>query len=129
MESVKWVDVLVNGAGMNQQKVPVEKIEVLDWDAHMALNLRAPMVLCREAMMRMSEGAHILNVVSTIALTSQPNYSIYAASKYGLLGFTNTLRKEAQSRGIKVTAAFPGERIRHFVRRSGWIICGQSRRR
>ena len=54
------------------------------------------------------EGAHILNVVSTIALTSQPNYSIYAASKYGLLGFTNTLRKEAQSRGIKVTAAFPG---------------------
>lgn len=102
------VDVLVNGAGMNQQKVPVEKIEVLDWDAHMALNLRAPMVLCREAMMRMSEGAHILNVVSTIALTSQPNYSIYAASKYGLLGFTNTLRKEAQSRGIKVTAAFPG---------------------
>ena len=102
------VDVLVNGAGMNQRKVPVEEIEVPDWEAHMALNLRAPMVLCREAMRRMPAGGHILNVVSTIALSSQANYSIYAASKYGLLGFTNTLRKEAQSRGIKVTAAFPG---------------------
>jgi short-subunit dehydrogenase len=102
------VDVLVNGAGMNQRKVPVAEIEVPDWEAHMALNLRAPMVLCREAMRRMPAGGHILNVVSTIALTSQANYSIYAASKYGLLGFTNTLRKEAQSRGIKVTAAFPG---------------------
>lgn len=102
------VDALVNSAGINHIKAPVAEIEVADWEQQMAINLRAPMVLCREAMRRMELGGHILNVVSTIALTSQPKYSIYAASKYGLLGFTNSLRKEAQAQGIKVTAAFPG---------------------
>jgi NAD(P)-dependent dehydrogenase (short-subunit alcohol dehydrogenase family) len=102
------VDALVNSAGINHIKAPVAEIEVADWEQQMAINLRAPMVMCREAMRRMEAGGHILNVVSTIALTSQPNYSIYTASKYGLLGFTNSLRKEAQAQGIKVTAAFPG---------------------
>ena len=102
------VDALVNSAGINHIKAPVAEIEVADWEQQMAINLRAPMVMCREAMRRMEAGGHNLNVVSTIALTSQPNYSIYTASKYGLLGFTNSLRKEAQAQGIKVTAAFPG---------------------
>jgi len=102
------VDALVNSAGINHIKAPVAEIEVADWEQQMAINLRAPMVMCREAMRRMEAGGHILNVVSTIALTSQPNYSIYTASKYGLLGFTNSLRKEAQAQGIKVTAVFPG---------------------
>ena len=102
------VDALVNSAGINHIKAPVAEIEVADWEQQMAINLRAPMVMCREAMRRMEAGGHILNVVSTIALTSQPNYSIYTASKYGLFGFTNSLRKEAQAQGIKVTAAFPG---------------------
>ena len=85
------VDVLVNGAGMNQQKVPVEKIEVLDWDAHMALNLRAPMVLCREAMMRMSEGSHL--ECSEYNCTDCNRIIRSMRPKYGLLGFTNTCGK------------------------------------
>ena len=102
------LDVLVNGAAMNKRKVPIADIDLSEWEVHMALNLRAPMLLCREAMRHMSEGGHIMNIVSSIALTSQINYSIYAATKYALMGFTNTLRKEAQLKGIKVTAAFPG---------------------
>ncbi len=102
------LDVLVNGAGINKRKVSIADIDLSDWEVHMALNVRAPMLLCREAMRRMSKGGHIMNIVSSIALTSQVNYSIYTATKYALMGFTNTLRKEAQSKGIKVTAAFPG---------------------
>ena len=102
------LDVLVNGAGINKRKVSIADIDLSDWEVHMALNVRAPMLLCREAMRRMSKGGHIVNIVSSIALTSQVNYSIYTATKYALMGFTNTLRKEAQSKGIKVTAAFPG---------------------
>ena len=102
------LDVLVNGAAMNKRKVPIADIDLSEWEVHMALNLRAPMLLCREAMRHMSGGGHIMNIVSSIALTSQINYSIYAATKYALMGFTNTLRKEAQLKGIKVTAAFPG---------------------
>ena len=107
-KKLNGLDVLVNGAAMNKRKVPIADIDLSDWEVHMALNLRAPMLLCREAMRRMSEGGHIMNIVSSIALTSQINYSIYAATKYALMGFTNTLRKEAQLKGIKVTAAFPG---------------------
>lgn len=102
------LDVLVNGAAINKRKVPIADIDLSDWEVHMALNLRSPMLLCREAMRHMSEGGHIMNIVSSIALTSQINYSIYAATKYALMGFTNTLRKEAQLKGIKVTAVFPG---------------------
>ena len=107
-KKLNGLDVLVNGAAMNKRKVPIADIDLSDWEVHMALNLRAPMLLCREAMRHMSEGGHIMNIVSSIALTSQINYSIYAATKYALMGFTNTLRKEAQLKGIKVTAAFPG---------------------
>ena len=107
-KKLNGLDVLVNGAAINKRKVPIADINLSDWEVHMALNLRAPMLLCREAMRRMSKGGHIMNIVSSIALTSQVNYSIYAATKYALMGFTNTLRKEAQLKGIKVTAAFPG---------------------
>ena len=102
------LDALVNNAGINPHKKPIQTIELAEWEAQMALNLRAPMLLCREALCGMKKGGHIMNVISTIALTSQANYAIYAASKYGLMGFTHTLRKEAREAGIKVTAVYPG---------------------
>ena len=116
-KKLNGLDALVNGAAMNKRKVPIADIDLSEW-RHMALNLRAPMLLCREAMRRMSEGGHIMNIVSSIALTSQINYSIYVATKYALMGFTNTLRKEAQLKGIKVQPLFPVEQILIFVKKN-----------
>jgi NAD(P)-dependent dehydrogenase (short-subunit alcohol dehydrogenase family) len=104
------VDILVNNAGLNNRKAPVTDIELADWELQYAVNLRAPFLLCREALRDMAErrSGHIVNVVSTIAKTSQPNYSIYSAMKYGLMGFTKCLVKEAREVNVKVTAVYPG---------------------
>jgi short-subunit dehydrogenase len=104
------VDVLINNAGINHRKAPVTEIELADWERQYAVNLRAPMLLSREALKDMAgrRSGHIINVISTIAKTSQPNYAIYSAMKYGLMGFTKCLIKEAREVNVKVTAVYPG---------------------
>lgn len=108
--SLGQVDVLINNAGINHRKVPVIGIELEDWERQYAVNLRAPMLLSREALKDMAgrRSGHIVNVISTIAKTSQPNYAIYSAMKYGLMGFTKCLIKEAREVNVKVTAVYPG---------------------
>ncbi|MBN2161326.1 MAG: SDR family oxidoreductase [Pontiellaceae bacterium] len=104
------VDILINNAGLNNRKAPVSEINLADWELQYAVNVRAPMLLSREAMREMGprRRGHIVNVVSTIAKTSQPNYSIYSTMKYGFMGFTKCLIKEAREVNVKVTAVYPG---------------------
>lgn len=104
------VDILINNAGLNNRKAPIIDIQLDDWELQYAVNLRAPMLLSREALRDMAgrRSGHIVNVVSTIAKTAQPNYSIYSATKYGLMGFTKCLIKEAREVNVKVTAVYPG---------------------
>lgn len=104
------VDILINNAGLNHRKAPVAEIELEDWELQYAVNLRAPMLLCREALKDMAarRTGHIVNIISTIAKTSQPSYSIYSAMKYGVMGFTKCLIKEAREVNVKVTAVYPG---------------------
>jgi NAD(P)-dependent dehydrogenase (short-subunit alcohol dehydrogenase family) len=104
------VDVLINNAGANLGKDPVVNVPVEDLDASYAINFRAPYLLCREALKEMGarQSGHILNVVSTIARTSAPNYSTYCALKYALHGFTQCLIKEARLVNVKVTGVYPG---------------------
>lgn len=104
------IDVLINNAGFNPGKEPVVAVDVEQLDASYAINFRAPYLLCREALKEMGErqSGHILNVVSTIARTSAPNYSTYCALKYALHGFTQCLIKEARLVNVKVTGVYPG---------------------
>ncbi len=104
------VDILVNNAGLNNRKASVTDIELADWEEQYAVNLRAPMLLCRQALRDMGErqSGHIVNIVSTIAHTSQPRYAMYCAMKYGFMGFTKCLIKEARQVNVKVSAVYPG---------------------
>lgn len=104
------VDVLINNAGLNPGKTPVVDVPVKDLDLSYAINFRAPYLLCREALREMAarKSGHILNVVSTIARTSAPNYSTYCSLKYALHGFTQCLIKEARLVNVKVTGVYPG---------------------
>ena len=104
------VDILINNAGLNHCKTPVAGIELADWELQYAVNLRAPMLLSREALGDMAQRGrgHIINIISTIAKTAQPNYAIYSTMKYGLMGFTKCLIKEARGHNVKVTAVYPG---------------------
>jgi NAD(P)-dependent dehydrogenase (short-subunit alcohol dehydrogenase family) len=104
------IDVLINNAGFNPGKEPITEVDVARMDASYAVNFRASFLLCREALKEMGtrKSGHILNVVSTIARTSAPNYSAYCSLKYALHGFTQCLIKEARLVNVKVTGVYPG---------------------
>jgi len=104
------IDVLINNAGFNPGKDPVEAVTLAQIDASYAVNFRASFLLAQAALqdMKIAGRGHILNVVSTIARTSEENYSAYCSMKYALHGFTLCLIKEARQARVKVTGVYPG---------------------
>ena len=104
------VDVLVNNAGFNRGQSAARKVTAEELDDSFAVNVRAPILLAREALKDMAprKSGHILNVISSVAHTSMENYSVYSTMKYALHGFTGCLIKEARQVGVKVTGVYPG---------------------
>jgi 3-oxoacyl-[acyl-carrier protein] reductase len=103
------IDILVNNAGWGKTG-PVVNSKIEDWDATLKVNLRAPMVLSRlvlPAMLEKKSGA-IINIGSISAKAGQANTAAYSASKFGLLGFTQSLFEEVREYGVKVSVILPG---------------------
>ncbi len=103
------IDYLVNNAGLGK-KAPVIKAKVKDWDRTFQVNLRAPMILSQlvlPTLIAKGEGA-IINIGSISGKMGQANSSAYSASKFGLIGFTQSLYEEVREHGIKVTVILPG---------------------
>ncbi|MFA0513370.1 SDR family oxidoreductase [Vibrio breoganii] len=110
VRDLNGLDVLINNAGMNSRKCPVDEFSVEELDLQYAVNLRAPMLLCNKALplMKAQKSGYIVNVTSTVATRASETMSVYTAMKQGLAGFTGVLMKEAQPHGIKVTNLLPG---------------------
>ncbi|MGR5218697.1 SDR family oxidoreductase [Vibrio parahaemolyticus] len=109
-QALNSLDVLVNNAGMNSRKCPIDEFTLEEFDAQYAVNLRAPALLSREALkvMKPNKSGHIINIVSTVAKRANETMSVYTAMKQGFAGFSTILMKEAQPHGIKVSSLFPG---------------------
>ena len=105
----KGLDVLVNNAGMALSRAFEETSEA-DFDAIMAVNVRAPFVLSKRALplLRASECATIINIGSVVAHNAYADQAVYAASKHALLGLTSALAKEVAAEGIRVHMLSPG---------------------
>jgi NAD(P)-dependent dehydrogenase (short-subunit alcohol dehydrogenase family) len=110
------LDILVNGAGIDVT-LPVEELNVADWDRVLDVNLRGPFVLSRLALpiMRDQGRGHLVNVVSTAGKRVWANASAYHASKWGLLGLSHALHVEARPHGVKVTAVIAGGMRTPFI--------------
>jgi 3-oxoacyl-[acyl-carrier protein] reductase len=103
------VDFLINNAGWGK-RAPVLRSRVDDWDQTFRLNLRAPMILAKEllpAMIRKGDGA-VINIGSVSGKSGEANGAAYSASKFGLIGFTQSLFEEVRENGIKVAVILPG---------------------
>ena len=110
------LDILVNGAGIDIT-LPVQELNVADWDRVLDVNLRGPFVLARLALpiMRDQGRGHVVNVVSTAGKRVWANASAYHASKWGLLGLSHALHVEARPHGVKVTAVIAGGMRTPFI--------------
>ena len=103
------VDILINNAGWGK-RAPVVRASIADWDQTFRLNLRAPMILAQRllpAMIQKGEGA-VINIGSVSGKTGEANGAAYSASKFGLIGFTQSLYEEVREHGIKVSVILPG---------------------
>lgn len=103
------VDFLINNAGWGK-RAPVVHSRVDDWDQTFRLNLRAPMILAKEflpAMIKKGEGA-VINIGSVSGKSGEANGAAYSASKFGLIGFTQSLYEEVREHGIKIAVILPG---------------------
>ncbi|HKT01856.1 MAG TPA: SDR family oxidoreductase [Rugosimonospora sp.] len=103
------IDVLVNNAGI----MPLIRIEDEPdtATAHvLAVNLHAMIHGSREAVIRMKPRGrgHIVNVASVAAKIPFPGAATYAATKSGVLGFSEAIRAELRGTGIAVSCVMPG---------------------
>ena len=105
----KGLDVLVNNAGM-ALNCPFEAIQEADFDRIMALNVKAPFVLCQRTLklLRQSECPTIINIGSVVSHQGYPRQAAYSASKHALLGLTKALAREVSAEGIRVHMISPG---------------------
>lgn len=104
------IHILVNNAGIYGPVRMIEDIAPQEWDEVLAINLRAPYLLCRLVLPEMyrRKSGSILNISSVAAKAAFPMNGPYAASKAGLLGLTRTLAAEAAPAGVRVNAICPG---------------------
>jgi 3-oxoacyl-[acyl-carrier protein] reductase len=81
-----------------------------DWDTVLDTNLKGAFLVTKafsRAMLKARSG-RIINISSVIGLIGNPGQSNYAASKAGLIGFTQSCAREFAGRGITVNAIAPG---------------------
>lgn len=104
------LDVLVNNAGIAGPTGPVERLEPEAWRRCLEVNLTGAFLCTRLAVPHLcqSPAGAIVNIASTAGLFGFPNRTPYAASKWGLIGFTKTLAMELGPKGVRVNAVCPG---------------------
>lgn len=102
------VDVLANVAGA-VRTTPVDTLDLDDYRWLFAINLFAPVVLCRELLPHLPDGSGVIVLVtSTAATRAHPGMTGYAASKGALLSFAVSLSAELALRHIRVVPVSPG---------------------
>ena len=103
------VDILVTAAGVASFG-PVVGTKPSDWDALLAVNLRAVMVSCRAVlpvMIRQRRGT-IINIASVAAQRAIPGAAVYTATKAGVVGFSRVLAEELRADRVRVGVLVPG---------------------
>jgi 3-oxoacyl-[acyl-carrier protein] reductase len=103
------VDILVNNAGVTRDGLLMRMSEN-DWDTVLNTNLKGAFFFTKAFFRTFAKqrAGRIINVSSVIGLIGNPGQANYAASKAGLIGFTQSVARELAGRGVTVNAIAPG---------------------
>ena len=103
------IDILVNNSAVTNA-APVVDMVLDDWNEALAVNLTGTMLCSREVLKSMipRKSGSIVNISSVAGISGVPKESPYAASKWGVIGLTETLAIEVGRFGIRVNCISPG---------------------
>jgi 3-oxoacyl-[acyl-carrier protein] reductase len=103
------IDVLVNNAGITQD-ARLQKMTIEQFDRVIDVNLRGVFHCSQavaDAMVKQGSGV-ILNASSVVGIYGNFGQTNYAATKFGVIGFTKTWSRELGPKGVRVNAVAPG---------------------
>src|SRR5271167_1424803 len=114
------IHVLVNNAGIGYF-TPVQDATEADWDAVLDTNLKAVFLLSRLVApgMVLRRAGHIVNIASLAGKNAFAGGALYCASKWGLLGLTQSMAEDLRPFGIRVSAVSPGTVATEFSPHAG----------
>jgi 3-oxoacyl-[acyl-carrier protein] reductase len=109
------VDILVNAAGIGIFG-PVVEFRDEDFENLIHTNLRGIFFACRFVLPSMIQrkSGHIINIASIAGKVGSANRAAYCASKFGVVGFTESLAEEVRQYGIRASVICPGSTDTRF---------------
>jgi 3-oxoacyl-[acyl-carrier protein] reductase len=102
------LDVLVNNAGVFDVK-PIWEMRAADFTRVLEVNLFSAFYATREALdgLFKSKRGHVFNISSIAGKQGFAGCTAYSASKYGMRGFSDSLREDLREKGVRVTTVYP----------------------
>ena len=113
IERFGHIDIFVSNAGSRPgpDRVPVVELEEEAWDTVHNINLKGTFLCCRAVarhMINRGGGGKIITMSSVVGKQGSARHAAYAASKFGVIGFTQALAQELAPHHINVNAICPG---------------------
>lgn len=105
------IDILVSNAGIGGMRLPVSEMSEEGWNRSIAVNLTGAFLCCKAVsrnMVERGQGGKIIVIASINGKIAWAERSDYCASKFGVIGFTQSLAGELARHSINVNAVCPG---------------------
>ena len=116
LDAFGQIDILFNNAGFGRLDW-LEKFDpIKDIQSQIMVDLLGVIWTARMVLPQMykQRSGHIINMCSIAGWAAPPLYSVYSAAKFGVRGFSESLRRESAPFGVKVSVVYPGGAATEF---------------
>lgn len=122
----KSVDVVVNNAGYGIGG-SIEELTDTETRASFDVNVFGTLNVIRNVMpyMREQQSGHIINISSIAGFSAATGWSIYAATKFAIVGLSEVLAEDVKDFGIRVTVVMPGAFRTNFLASDSIVYAAQ----